>query len=146
MQKQDYNVIITANISAKEAFEAICHVSQWWIKDFEGSSEKLNDEFSVRVGDKHFSKQKLVEVVPDRKIVWLVTESKLSWLKEDKTEWTNTKMSFDISTDGNKTQISFTHFGLVPQVACYDNCVKGWNFLIKESLLKLLTTGEGLPV
>ena len=44
-----------------------------------------------------------------------VTDCFLSWLK-DKTEWTNTKMSFEISTENNLTIIHFTHIGLEPQV------------------------------
>jgi Activator of Hsp90 ATPase homolog 1-like protein len=144
LKKQDYTASITVNATPQEAFKSINSVSKWWTEDLKGSSQKLNDEFTVRFGDVHVSKQKLVEVIPDKKVVWLVTDSKLNFI-ENKQEWTNTKISFEIARNDNKTQIRFTHFGLVPNVECYDSCVKGWDEYIKGSLFKLLTDGEGSP-
>src|SRR6478752_10829651 len=113
MKKQDYHISIPVDATAHEAFERINNVTLWWTENLEGSSQKLNDEFTVRFGDVHYSKQKLVEVVPDKKIVWLVTDSKLNFIK-DKQEWTNTRISFEISPQNDKTKIHFTHMGLVP--------------------------------
>jgi hypothetical protein len=144
MKGQDYQISITVNATAHEAFKSISSVSQWWTEDLEGSSQKLNDEFTVRFGDIHASKQKLIEVIPDKKVVWLVTDSKLNFL-EDKREWTNTKIVFEILTRNNRTQIRFTHIGLVREAECYDSCVKGWDQYIKGSLFKLLIKGKGTP-
>jgi hypothetical protein len=144
MKKQDYNASITVNATAQEAFKTINSVSKWWTADLVGSSQKLNDEFTVRFDDIHVSKQKLIEVIPNEKVVWLVTDSSLNFV-EDKHEWTNTKISFEISNQGDKARINFTHFGLVPNVECYDGCVKGWDYFIKGSLFKLLTEGKGTP-
>src|SRR5258708_20807987 len=104
MKKQDYNVRITVNATAQEAFNSINSVTRWWTEHLEGSSQRLNDEFTVRFGDVHVSTQKLVEVIPDKKVVWLVTESKLNFV-ENKHEWTNTEIIFEISNQGNKTKI-----------------------------------------
>jgi len=144
MKKQDYHVSITVNATAKEAFKSINSVTKWWTEHLEGSSQKLNDEFTVRFGDVHVSTQKLVEVIPDKKVVWLVTDSNLNFAK-DKHEWTNTKIVFEISEQGGKTKIDFTHLGLVPEIECYGGCSGAWDQYIEGSLFKLLTEGKGAP-
>lgn len=144
MKQQNYHCSITANITAKEAFQRITRVSEWWSENIEGNFKKLNDVFTIHFvfGDSFVIK--IVELVPDKKIVWLVTDCNLTWIK-DKKEWKGTKISFEISTDNNSTHVNFTHIGLVPGIECYNGCVGGWNQYIKESLFKLLTEGKGEP-
>jgi hypothetical protein len=144
MENQNYMATLTVSQTANEVFKHINSVSKWWTENSEGDSENLNGVFTVDFGDNNFVTHKLIEVIPNKKVVWLVTDCYLSWFK-DKTEWTNTKMSFEISTKGNSTQISFTHIGLVPEVECYDMCVKGWDQYVKGSLFKLITEGTGQP-
>lgn len=84
----------------------------------------------------------MIELTPDRKIAWLVTDSKLTFV-ENETEWTGTKLSFDISEEDNKTKIVFTHVGLVPEFECYDSCAPAWTQYIQERLLSsLITAGK----
>ena len=143
MKKQDYQATIVAKTSPEKAFKDITRVSRWWTENLEGNTEKPDDVFTVHFGET-FVTFKTVEVVPAKKIVWLVTDCNLHWLK-DKKEWNNTKLSFEISTENDATKISFTHIGLVSEVECYNDCVKGWDQYIKESLFKLVTEGKGLP-
>jgi hypothetical protein len=144
MEKQDYNTSIVVNATAQEAFKCINSVTKWWTEHLEGSSKKLNDEFTVRFGDVHLSTQKLVEVVPDRKVVWLVTYSNINFV-ENKQEWTNTRVIFEITDQDNKTTIKFTHQGLVPAIQCYNGCSGAWGEYIEGSLFKLITEGKGKP-
>lgn len=144
MDTSDFTIKLLVDQSPKEAFDAINHVRAWWTENIEGGSQKLNDEFTVRFGDVHVSTQKLIELIPDKKIVWLVTDSKLNFL-DNKQEWTNTTIGFEIAEQGSKTKICFTHQGLTPQIECYNNCTKGWNQYINGSLFKLLTEGKGAP-
>src|SRR4030095_11384974 len=142
MKNQSYTTSIEVGKSPKDVFTQINDVSKWWTKDFEGSSTKLNDEFVICHPGRHYSKQKLVEYIPDQKVVWLVTDSELNWLEKDKHEWTNTKMVFEITTKGDKTVLHFTHEGLVPEKECYIMCEHGWNMVIKERLFNFITEGK----
>jgi hypothetical protein len=143
MKKQDYTVSIMVNATAVEVFKSINNVSKWWSEDMEGSSQKLNDEFTVHFGETSIT-VKLVELIPYKKIGWYVTDCYKHFLK-DKKEWKDTTMTWEISAAGNATQINFTHTGLVPGLECYGACEKAWDFYIKESLFKLLTKGKGTP-
>lgn len=144
MKDQDYTITFAVNMPANKVFKNINNVTSWWTEDLKGNSQKLHDEFSVQFAVIHYSKQKLIELIPDKKVTWLVTESNLSFL-EDKQEWNNTKISFELTEIGNQTELHFTHFGLKPEVECYDACTKGWDHFIKGSLFKLLTEGKGTP-
>jgi len=62
-----------------------------------------------------------IEVVPNEKIVWLITDSNLNFV-ESKNEWSRTKIVFEISEVNKKTQVGFTHLGLVNEFECYDAC------------------------
>ena len=128
----------------EKIFNAVNNVRRWWTENTEGDTDKLNDEFEVRFGDVHFSRQKLIEVIAGEKVTWLVTDSKLSFV-EDKNEWTGTKVIFEITPQGSKTQLRFTHVGLVRGVECYDDCSNAWSGYISNSLQALITTGKGQP-
>ena len=144
MANKDYSVALVVDASAKEVFRDINNVTKWWTEEFYGNSNKLNAEFTVHFGDVHVSTQKLIEFVPEKKLVWLVTKSRLNFIR-DMQEWNNTKISFELSEEGEQTYVKFTHHGLVSEVECYKDCSKGWDYYIKGSLFKLLTTGKGTP-
>jgi|SRR4030095_946274 len=141
MENKSFSASIEVAKSQQEVFNAIKEVTKWWSKDFEGSSIKLNDEFIIHHPNQHYSKQKLIEVVPNEKIVWLVTDSTLHWIKKDKHEWTNTKMIFEVTTKNDKTLLRFTHEGLVPEKECYAKCQQGWSLIIKKWLFHFITVG-----
>lgn len=144
MKNHSYTTIIEVATSPQDVFDDISQVSKWWSKDFEGNSAKLNDEFVICHPGRHYSRQKLVELIPGNKLVWLVTESKLDWLEHDKHEWTNTKMVFEITTKSDQTLLHFTHEGLVPEKECYARCEQGWDMVIKEKLFNFITSGKGI--
>lgn len=145
MNTTDFTTTIVVEHSTKEAFDAINNVRGWWQGEIEGNTDKLNEEFTYRMKEVHFSKQKLIEIIPNEKIVWLVTDSKLNFTK-DPSEWTGTKIIFEIHSTEKGTEIHFTHMGLTPAIECYGGCSNAWGKLIQESLYSLITTGKGVNV
>ena len=140
----DFTTTILVDQTPKEAFDAINNVRGWWSEEIEGSTDKLNNEFTYQYEDIHRCQMKIVEFVPDKKVVWFVMNNYFKFTK-DETEWTGTKISFDISKKDNKTQIRFTHLGLVPEYECFDVCSNAWTHYIQESLSGLIATGKGQP-
>jgi uncharacterized protein YndB with AHSA1/START domain len=150
METSDFTLTLLVDQSPKEVFNAIKNVRGWWSglysEEFEGRTDKLDEEFTFRAGEgAHYSNQKLKEIIPDKKLVWLVTDSNLTFL-ENKTEWTGTKIIFEISKKGNKTQIRFTHEGLVPEVECYDSCAPALTQYLKEKLRNVISKGKEAPI
>jgi hypothetical protein len=141
MKKQNFTTTILVDQSPTEVFKAITNVHGWWSEEIEGNTAKLNDEFSFQVKDVHYSKQKLVEVIPDKKVVWLVLESHMTFIS-DKSEWTGTKVIFEISKKSNQTELVFTHEGLMPEVECYSACSPAWTEYVQHSLFNLITTAK----
>jgi hypothetical protein len=132
---------ITVDQTPQEAFAAINNVRGWWSGEIEGSTDTLGSEFTYRYGDLHYSKQRITELVPDKKVVWLVVDSYLSFV-EDKTEWNGTEITFEISKKGDKTEVRFTHLGLVPGHECFTACSDAWGSYITGSLRRLIATGK----
>ena len=143
MKTHDYTCSIQTSVSAKEAYDKIARVSEWWAKNFKGSARNPGDAFTVRFGET-FVDFKISEAAPDSRIVWQVANCHLPWLK-DKTEWNGTSAAWEISSSSGITTITFTHHGLTPDVECFSACEKGWNGHIRKSLLKLLNDGKGFP-
>ncbi|MGN8070509.1 SRPBCC domain-containing protein [Mucilaginibacter sp. SG564] len=144
MTKQDFTISFLVDQTPKEVFDATNNVRGWWTEGVDGNTEKLNDEFSVRFWDIHYSRQKLIEVIPNTKIVWLVTDSKLTFI-EDEAEWTGNQIVFDITKQGNQTELRFTQVGLLPDIECFKDCSNAWTGYITGSLKSLITTGKGKP-
>lgn len=131
MKKDNYTYSITSSKTPAEIFNVLLDIKQWWNglynEVIKGNSKKLNDEFTFEAGDGiHYTKQKLVELVPDQRIVWLITESRLNFLK-DPGEWKDTRLRFDLSKQGDQTKLTFTHEGLMEEIECYDQCSSAWN-------------------
>jgi hypothetical protein len=140
----DFTATFAVDQSPEEAFAAITNVRGWWSGEIAGRTDKLGEEFTYRYEDVHYSKQRIIEFIPGKKVVWLVLDSYLSFA-EDKAEWNGTKVAFDVCQKGDKTEVRFAHLGLVPEFECFDNCSSAWTFYINSSLRNLITTGSGQP-
>jgi activator of Hsp90 ATPase-like protein len=141
---QNFTTTFTVDQTPREVFLDINNVRGWWSENIEGSNGKPGDEFTYRYKDVHCCKVRLTEVIPDEKVVWLVVDNHFSFTK-DKNEWKDTTITFEIAKRGDKTEVRFTHRGLVPEYECFDICSSAWGSYINGSLRNLIATGEGKP-
>ncbi|AYD48889.1 SRPBCC family protein [Arachidicoccus soli] len=145
MNQKDFSTTIVVTQTPEQVFKAINNPCDWWAGEIEGDSSKLNDEFSYRYKEIHYSKQRVIEMIPNRKVVWLITESNLNFTK-DPSEWTGTKVSFEIVDKDGETELRFSHLGLIPEVECFDACSGAWTQLIQQGLFSLITKGESAQI
>lgn len=144
MESKNFTSTILVDKDITTSFNAIKNFRAWWSEDIEGNTDKLGDTFFYHYKDVHLCKLKLVEEIPNKKLVYLVVDNKFNFTK-DTTEWTNTKLVFDISKEGEQTKITFTHEGLTSQYECYEICKDAWTNYIQNSLFKLIMNGKGEP-
>ncbi len=140
----DYSSRIEVAKSPTDVFRCITEgVAKWWGgKDLEGRTSHLNDVFTIHHPGSHYSKQLVVELIPEKRVVWLIQESYLNWLTRDPHEWTNTKMVFELTSMGGVTALHFTHQGLTPDKESYERCSKeGWDIVIKDWLFHFIMEG-----
>ena len=141
---RDYSTTYTVEQTPQEVFAAILDVKTWWTGDLQGPTDHLGAEFTYRHPPQHYSAQRIVELEPNARVVWTVTDSDLSFVSEPH-EWTGSTIIFEIAPVSAGTELRFTHVGLVPDVECYGACSTGWTHYINASLRSLITTGAALP-
>lgn len=144
MSTQSFTTKIIVDQSPEEVFKAVQNVRGGWSEEIEGKTEELNDQFNYHYEDIHRCKIKLVEFIKNEKIVWLIEQNYFKFT-EDKTEWTGTKPTFEITAKNGKTELTFTHVGLVPEYECFEICRDSWANYIQKSLKNLIETGKGTP-
>jgi hypothetical protein len=98
MENKNFTTAILVEQTSPEVFKTLLNVRAWWSglfdESFEGGSEKLGDEFSFLAGGGvHYTKQKLVELIPNKKVTWLVTEARLTFV-DDIDEWEGNQDKF----------------------------------------------------
>jgi uncharacterized protein YndB with AHSA1/START domain len=141
---ESFSVSYLIDKAPATVFNAINAVDKWWSADFKGTSKSVGDTFEVTFGYLHYSRHEVIELLPFKRIVWLVRDSKLTFLK-DQSEWNGTRNVFEISTENGKTRLSFTHAGLVPSIECFGDCSKGWQHYLEKSLLPFIQEDKANP-
>ena len=127
-----------ADRPAHEIFPLLLDVRHWWTglygEKIAGKSTRLNDEFTFDAGEGvHSTRQRLIELVPNKTITWQVIDSELSFLKDTK-EWTGTRFGFELAENPatHRTQVTFTHEGLLPGIECYNSCTSAWTAYLQK--------------
>ena len=144
MKNQSFTNSFTVDQSPEEVFKAITNVRGWWSGEVDGDTDKIGGEFTYRYKTFHKSTQRVTELVPAKKVVWHVSDAELTFFK-DKKEWIGTDIIFEITRKEGKTELRFTHVGLVPTFECYGDCSGAWGALVGGNLRNLITTGKDQP-
>ena len=121
MDNKSYTTEFSVNQTPGECFNAIKNFRGWWSEEIEGETDKLGETFLYHYKDVHLSKLRLSGEIPDKKLV------------------------FEVSENNGKTTVKFTHDGLVPEEECYNVCTDAWGNYINNSLYNLISTGRGVP-
>jgi hypothetical protein len=141
---QDFTTSYTVDQTPDEVFVAVTHVRGWWIENNDGGTPHHGDQLVLPNHPIHRSRQRLTDVVPGQRVEWLVTEADLTFV-DDRTEWVGTRIRFEITPEGARTRLTFTHLGLVPAQECFEICRNAWSWYVNVSLRRRITTGAGLP-
>jgi uncharacterized protein YndB with AHSA1/START domain len=144
--KDNFQLEISVNASIDRVFTGITQeIPLWWTEMFEGISGKSGDVFTVRFGPAVFKTMRIEEIVPIEKVVWLVTDTLIDLPElNNKREWLDTRIVWQLKTEETTTTIQLTHFGLNANVECYGICSKGWQEFC-DSLKSHVETGKGMP-
>lgn len=145
MSDNDFTASIVVPQSPEQVFDAVLNVRAWWGEAIDTRTTTVGDEFTFTDHVEHWVRFRLTEVTPGRRVVWHAVDSRLDFV-ENRTEWTGTRVVFDITSTADGTVLRFTHEGLLPSVECYEACSKGWSFYIHQSLKDLITRGAGDPM
>ena len=141
---RSFSTSYTVDQSPEEVFAAIVNVGAWWTGTVDGRADEVGAEFTYRHPPQHYSRQRVVELEPGRRMAWRVIESDLSFLSQPD-EWAGTEIQFDLTPSARGTEVRFTHLGLVPAIECFDACSTGWTHYVSGSLRNWITNGEPLP-
>jgi len=138
-KKASYTTAIELAKTPGDVFAHVIDLSKWWPEEFEGESVRSNSEFVLKTGNEHYSKNKVVEFVPNEKVTWLVTES---IRKPDGFDWMGTKFIFEIIPRGNHTVLRFTYDGVILENE-YDRLVQICDATVNSWFYNFITHSKG---
>jgi len=120
-------------------------INQWWTEMFEGSAQTVGQTFTIRFGPQIFKTMVVEELIRNKNVVWRVQDAFIDLPELDnKKEWINTRIVWELSIHPEGTLLRLTHIGLTPKAECYDLCSSGWQSFL-YSLDKFIHTGVGTP-
>jgi hypothetical protein len=138
-----YTVEIELARAPNDVFDHLICLSKWWPEEFVGESIRLDTEFEFKTGEVHYSKNKVVEFEPAKRLAWLTTES---IRKTDNYDWRGTKFIFELTPKGDETQLRFTYDGIVLESEA-DRLVQICDMTIKDLFYNYIVNGkERMPV
>jgi Activator of Hsp90 ATPase homolog 1-like protein len=139
-----FTTTLTVDRSPAEVFAAVLNVRGWWSENIDGPTDQPGAIFTYHHQDVHRCTLRVAEMTDPTRVVWHVVDNHFNFT-DDANEWKGTEIRFDITRSETKTELRFTHLGLVPAYECFDVCSGAWDFYLQTSLRGLIRAGMGLP-
>jgi uncharacterized protein YndB with AHSA1/START domain len=112
-------------------------IAGWWTNKVQGVHEEGG---AVRVefeGPGHV--MRVEELRNPAKVAWSCASHNFF------PEWPSTTMNFELTAESETScKLSFEHYGLKSDCACYGDCSRGWDHFL-ASLVRFCETGAGTP-
>lgn len=144
MTSKSFTATIAVDRPARAVFDAINEPRSWWWAGIEGRADEIGAESVFDSAPDHVWRFRVTELVPATKVVWRVFDSDMNFV-QDRDEWNDTEITFELSETDGATHVRFTHVGLTPALECFDGCSAGWTGYLTDSLPRLLSAGQGRP-
>ncbi|QTD57328.1 hypothetical protein [Parasphingorhabdus cellanae] len=149
MTSQNYKRIIAVKADAEKSYWALTEgMHEWWTRP-DAPMKEMGDrsKFTFPPGNGYWTFE-ATALEPGRCVEMVCIEA--LHLHEDmpqeiETEWLDTRVRWDIRSNGNQTDIMIEHHGLIPGLHCYEICEAGWDMFFVDSLQAFLNTGKGNP-
>jgi uncharacterized protein YndB with AHSA1/START domain len=148
MENPDFKLQLDYAVPATRLFEALSTskgLHNWWTTDCD-IDESLNGQSTFRFAGHEVSKVlKTIRLDAPRHLEWLCIDCHFGpgFGYADPRNWVGTQMRFDVIDLANgHSRLDFTHTRL-NELECRDNCHRGWNFFLDDSLRAYLETGVG---
>jgi uncharacterized protein YndB with AHSA1/START domain len=149
MDQHSYRTTFVVEATPEETFAAVNDVRGWWSQDLDGSTDTVGAEFAFRGNHEgvnvHRAQIKVTDLVPRERVAWQVLDNHFTFT-EDQSEWTDTRIVFELAPVDAGTEVRFSHLGLLSAHECYDVCSNAWSAFLHDSLRALAETGRGEPM
>ena len=124
--------------SPHDAYKALAAkngLSGWWTTDTTGEFD-VGGVIVFRFGDRGHIDMKVLELQPDKRVVWQVVGGP--------GEWTGSKVSFELVPEDDFTVVRFKHQGWKEPSDFMHHCSTKWAMFLM-SMKSLVETGKGSP-
>lgn len=144
MNEDSFTQTLLLDARPEAVFAAVANPRAWWSEQIEGVTDRLGGEFVFEVPGIHYTRFTITEFEPNAAVAWHTEEARLTFVA-DQEEWTGTDVLFELTPRDGRTELRFSHRGLVPEFECYDACSTAWSSYLAGSLARLAETGVGDP-
>jgi len=110
-------------------------LASWWTTDVEALPQ-VESLATFRFEDGYQTSMRVVELLPDRRVLWECIEGHGEWL--------GTTVAFEIAPVAGGTTLRFYHAGWEEESDLFGNCNYHWAMFL-GSLKSYLETGKGHP-